>query len=125
MPKVNWKRRIAGVLGKKPHPYHRHWDFTYTDGGTGYHSFLDNKDLEECAYKSQIKIVRASVLLYIGENDSSVTADLYLPSKVTMVVIHKFGASEAFCFASVGDDGQCSVYAGNKLKKDPYANRME
>ena len=126
MPKVNWKKKCAGVLGRKPHPYHRHWKFTYSesDEHSYSHAFLDNRDLEECPYKRQIRIVSASVLLYIGETDTSVTADLHLPSKVTMVVIHKYGKKEPFCFATVGGEENCSAFPGKELKKDPHANRQ-
>ena len=128
MPKVNWRKKRAGVLGAKPHPYHRHWQFSYsetqTEEDSDFHAYLDNRDLEECPYKRQIRIVRASVLLYVGERDTSVTVDLHLPSKVTMVVIHKFGKNEPFCFATVGGQVQCSVFPGNELKNDPHANRV-
>ena len=117
-------KKIAGVLGHKPHPYHRHWVFTYKeDPDVGFHAFLDNDDLEECPYKNQIRIVSSSVLLYIGKKDT--TVDLYLPSKVTMIVIHKFGKKEPFCFATVGGRAQCSVYQGNKLDNNPHAKRVQ
>ena len=122
MPKVNWKKRNAGVLGRKPHIYHRHWTFLFTaKQNNGSQAFLDNDDLEECPYKNQIKIVGGSVLLYIGEWDTSVHADLYLPSQVTMVIIHKFGVKQAFCFTKVAGGQQCSVYPGSELKCNPHA----
>ena len=99
MPKVRRnKSRMAGVLGRKPHPYHRHWQFKYTStaGDTGYEDLLDNDDLEMCAYKNQIKIVKSSVLLYIGERATSVDVDLYLPSQVTLVIIQKYSESVPF-----------------------------
>ena len=108
MPKVRRKtRKTAGVLGREPHPYHRHWEFQYRDNNCeeGYQDNLDNDDLEMCSYKNQIKIVKGSVLLYIGEKANSVDVDLHLPSQVTMVIIHKYGQKETFCFATVG--GQC------------------
>ena len=124
MPKFNWKRKRAGVLGRKPHPYHRHWEFTYTEANRDEaicEAYLDNSDLEECAYKNQIKIVRGSVLLYIGEHHNSVRADLHLPVQVTMVVIHKFGKG-VFCFANA-DGPKCYVYPGLELKKNPHSHR--
>ena len=125
MPKVNWKKKSAGVLSRKLHPYHRHWVFKYTEKDaqdTG-EAFLTNADLEECAYKRQIKIVAGSVLLYIGEQDSTVHVDLHLPCQVTMIVIHKFGCKTAFCYATVGGCKNCSVFPGNELKREPHANR--
>ena len=119
MPKVNWKKKLAGILGRTPHPYHRHWQFTYREPATDgrlCECYLDNDDLEECPYKKQIKIVRGSVLLYIGQFDNSVRVDLHLPSRVTMVVIHKFGMKEVFCFATA-NGLTCSVFPGCQLKK--------
>ena len=126
MPK--WKKKSAGVLGRKPHPYHRHWEFTYTEKNapdTADEAFLDNSDLEECAHKNQIKIVAGSVLLYIGARDFTVNVDLYLPSQVTMIVIHKYGCKTAFCYATVGGQMNCSVYPVHELLKDPHANRCK
>ena len=85
---------------------------------------MTNVDLEECAYKRQIKIVASSVFLYIGEMDSTVHVDLHLPCQVTMIVIHKFGCKTAFCYATVGGRENCSVFPGNELKKDPHAKRF-
>ena len=119
MPKINWKKKIAGVLGKQPHPYHRHWQFMYSEDASGLQASLDNSDLEECPYKRQIKMVHASVILYIGEEDTNVDVDLYLPSKVTMVVIKKFGKG-IFCFVTVGGSTTCSVYPGCNFKLAKY-----
>ena len=124
MPKVNWKKKLSGVLGRKPHKYHRHWQFSYSEEhDTGFHAVLHNDDLEECSHRNWIKIVRASVLLYIGEQDTSVTADLHLPVQVKMVVIKKYGKDVPFCFATVGGCENCSVFPGAELKKNPHANR--
>ena len=125
-----YRKKIAGVLGRKPHPYHRHWRFNYSEEeeeSDGHEAFLNNYDLEECPYKRQIKIVKGSVLLYIGAEDTSVTADLYLPSKVTMVIIKNFGKNEPFCFATVGaGHRKYSVYPGKELKTNPHdARRLQ
>ena len=88
---------------------------------TGYEDSLDNDDLEMCAYKNQIKIVKSSVLLYIGERATSVDVDLYLPSQVTLVIIQKFGESVPFCFATVGGREHCTVAPGSELKKNPHS----
>ena len=124
MPKVR-HQKTAGVLGKKPHPYHRHWQFTYSESETGYQDILDNDNLEECSYKNQIKIMKGSVLLYIGEGATSVDVDLYLPTQVTMVVIHKYGqGGQCFCFATVGGAENCSAYPGCQLRKNPHSRRL-
>ena len=125
MPKVNWKKKAAGVLGRNLHPFHRHWVFSYTRDTSGFNASLDNDDLEECTYKSQIRIVCGSVLLYIGERDMSVTVDLHLPAQVTMVVTHKYGETEPFCFATVGGQRKCSVFPGKELRKNPHAKRFK
>ena len=122
----SYRKKIAGVLGKRPHQYHRHWEFSYQDcDHTRSEAFLDNDDLEECPYKKQICIVKKSVLLYIGETDTSVTVDLYLPTKVKMIVIHKYRKQEPFCFVTVSGGLKFSVYHGKELKNDPYANRLQ
>ena len=117
-------KKSKGVLGTKPHLYHHHWEFTYRDPHAsdtdGYEDSLDSDDLETCTYKDQVKIVSGSVLLFVGERETSVTADLYLPVQVTMVVIHKYGQKETFCFACVGGGAQCTVKASSELKKDPH-----
>ena len=124
MPKVNWKKKITGVLGRIPHPYHRRWKFTYTsDINSGTQAVLDNYDLEECPYRNQIKIVRGSVLLYIEETDTSVHADLHLPVQVKTVIIHKYGKEGAFCLATVDGGENFSVYPGHELKRNPHKKR--
>ena len=125
MPKSRrTKRSIPGVLGNKPHPYHRHWVFSYSQSKDGYEDTLDNDDLEMCAKKNQIKIVSGSVLMYIGERATSVTVDVYLPCQVTMVIIHKYGIKNTFCFATVGGAKKPSVFPGCDLKKNPHAKRL-
>ena len=80
MPKGRRKRKMTGVLGPEPHPYHRHWEFTYIDAEVdSYQDVLDNTDLELCVQKNQVKIVASSVRLYIGEKANSVHVNLYLP----------------------------------------------
>ena len=126
MPKGK-KRRSAGVLGNQPHPYHRHWEFTYrdeTDRTGTYTDILDNTDLEMCAKKNQIKIVGGSILLYAGEKAHSVDVDLYLPSQVTMVIIQKYGQKVPFCYATVGGGKHCSVFQGETLKKNLHSKRL-
>ena len=120
------RKCMSGVLGVDPHPYHRHWRFTYEESGTdSYQDILDNTDLEQCAKKKQVKIVGGSVLLYVGERANSVDVDLYLPSQVTMVIIHKYGKQVPFCYATVGGGKNCSVFAGKTLKKHPHAKRLK
>ena len=126
MPKVRHKKRtIPGELGTKLHLYHRHWEFTYSaPSDTGYKDFLDNDDLETCLFKNQLKIVGSSVLLYIAEGATSVEVDLHLPAKVTMVIIHKYGQRETFCFAKVGGLNHPSVFSGTELKNNQHKKRF-
>ena len=124
MPKVNWKKRNAGVLSWIPHPYHTHWQFTYSeDENSGSQAFLDNYDLKECPYKKRMKIVYGSVLLYIQACDTSVDVDLHLPSLVTMVIIKKYGKDGAFCFVTLAHGQSCSVKPGHDLQKNPHSKR--
>ena len=121
MPKRG-RSKVSGVLGPDPHPYHRHWQFKYTDDETdGYTDSLDNTDLELCSKKNQIKIVCGSVQMYIGEQANSVEVDVFLPSQVTLIVIQKYGKTEPFCFATVGGQKRCSVCKGSLLKKNPHS----
>ena len=114
----------SGYFGPDPHPYHRHWQFTYTENETGYQESLDNTDLETCPVKNRIKIVGASVRLYIGEKATGVKVDLHLPVDVTMVVIQKFGqGGKAFCYAYLGGGDRCSVKPGANLRNNPHAKR--
>ena len=69
-----------GHLGPMPHPYHRHWEFTYRESDISYEDFLDNTDLELCPRRNRIKIVGASVLMYVGEKATAVTVDVHLPA---------------------------------------------
>ena len=123
------KFSIPCVLGHDLHPYHRHWEFTFTDpdvhpdSDTFYEDYLDNDDLEMCPYKNQIKIIGHSVLLYASERTTSLTADLHLPPQVTMVIIKKFGQDAVFCFASVDGQLKCTVRPGCELKKNLQKRR--
>ena len=113
---MSYKKKVAGVLGRDPHPYHRHWHFTYyVDDNNGGQTSLDNADLEELPNKRQIKIVKGSVIMYIGAMDTSVTADLFLPTKVKRVIIKQYGKSDIFCFSEVDDQGNCLVFPGKEL----------
>ena len=64
------------------------------------------------------------MLMYIGQNSTAVKVDVHLPAQVTMVVIHKFGKTEPFCYAYVGGQPTCTVKPGSLLKKNPHANRV-
>ena len=60
--------------------------------------------------------------MYVGERANSVQVDVYLPSKVTMIVIQKYGQEEAFCYATVGGEHYPSVFSGRELKNNPHKN---
>ena len=47
------KYTIPGVMGRDPHPYHRHWEFSYMQEGADrlVEQSLVNDDLEMCPKK--------------------------------------------------------------------------
>ena len=74
--------------------------------------------------KNQIKIAGGSVLLYVGQHTTVVNVDLYLPAQVTMVIIHKFGQEETFCFATVGGRTRCTLRPGDEMTRNPHKKRL-
>ena len=131
MPRIRRQKKLSipGVLGRELHLYHQHWQFTFiqphADADSKHEEYLDNDDLEMCSRKNQIKIFRHSVLMYVGERTTSVTADLHLPPQVTMVIIPKFGQDSMFCYASVAGQPNCMVKPGSELKKNPQKKRFQ